>query len=78
MFVFFPFSLDHTAFRPIGFLAFGMEFANRLWPTYASAHNNLGTLVNNLDVAENHFLSAIMYASTHVNAHYNLGQLYLK
>lgn len=52
-------------------------FANSLWPTYASAHNNLGTLVNNLDVAENHFLSAIMYASTHVNAHFNLGQLYL-
>lgn len=93
----------------------------RLWPTYASAHNNLGesisykilfifdrirfnsnrnlirksnkkitkrnslfankqnlgTLVNNLDIAENHFLSAILYASSHVNAHFNLGQLYL-
>lgn len=49
----------------------------RLWPTYASAHNNLGTLVNNLDVAENHFLSAILYASTHINAHFNLGQLYM-
>lgn len=49
----------------------------RLWPTYASAHNNLGTLVNNFEVAERHFLSAIMYASSHVNAHFNLAQLYM-
>lgn len=49
----------------------------RLWPSYASAHNNLGTLVNDTELSEKHFLSAIMYASAHINAHYNLGQLYL-
>lgn len=49
----------------------------RLWPSYASAHNNLGTLVNNVESAERHFLSAILYASEHINAHFNLGQLYL-
>ncbi|XP_031633037.1 protein O-mannosyl-transferase TMTC1-like isoform X2 [Contarinia nasturtii] len=52
--------------------------ALRLWPTYASAHNNLGTLIVDSPEAEDHFLFAIMYASTHVNAHFNLGQLYLK
>lgn len=28
------------------------------------------------DSAENHFLEAIKYSKDHVNAHYNLGQLY--
>lgn len=48
----------------------------RLWPTYASAHNNLGTLITNKGEAEKHFLLAIRYSGEHVNAHYNLGQLY--
>ncbi|KAK4881247.1 hypothetical protein RN001_004566 [Aquatica leii] len=52
--------------------------ALRLWPTYASAHNNLGTLISNEVEAEEHFLSAIRYSADHVNAHYNLGQLYRK
>jgi hypothetical protein len=26
--------------------------------------------------AENHFLAAIRYSPNHVNAHYNLGQVY--
>ncbi|XP_050507114.1 protein O-mannosyl-transferase TMTC1-like [Diabrotica virgifera virgifera] len=52
--------------------------AIELWPTYASAHNNLGTLLNNKSEAEEHFLSAINYSSDHINAHYNLGQLYRK
>lgn len=43
---------------------------------YSSAHNNLGTLVANPEVAEFHFLEAIRYSSDHVNAHYNLGKLY--
>lgn len=47
----------------------------RLWPTYASAHNNIGTLLN-ADSAEQHFLKAIKYNRHHVNAHYNLGKLY--
>ncbi|KAK9710450.1 Protein O-mannosyl-transferase TMTC, DUF1736 [Popillia japonica] len=52
--------------------------ALKLWPTYASAHNNLGTLITNKDEAEKHFLLAIRYSAEHVNAHYNLGRLYRK
>ncbi|KAJ8951979.1 hypothetical protein NQ318_010724 [Aromia moschata] len=52
--------------------------ALKLWPTYASAHNNLGTLLSNEREAEQHFLAAIKYSADHVNAHYNLGQLYRK
>ncbi|XP_050342068.1 protein O-mannosyl-transferase TMTC1-like [Nymphalis io] len=51
--------------------------ALRLWPTYASAHNNIGTLIN-AESAEQHFLKAIKYNRHHVNAHYNLGKLYKK
>uniref|UniRef100_A0A182XA40 Uncharacterized protein n=1 Tax=Anopheles quadriannulatus TaxID=34691 RepID=A0A182XA40_ANOQN len=50
--------------------------ALRLWPTYASAHNNIGTLMPQFATAEYHFREAIKYASEHINAHYNLGQLY--
>jgi len=49
---------------------------SRLWPTYASAHNNLGTLMSGPEEAESHFLAAIRYSPNHVNAHYNLGQVY--
>ncbi|KAL1397468.1 hypothetical protein pipiens_009740, partial [Culex pipiens pipiens] len=52
--------------------------ALRLWPTYASAHNNIGTLMVDFGPAEYHFLEAIRYSSEHINAHYNLGQLYRK
>ncbi|XP_062559276.1 protein O-mannosyl-transferase TMTC1-like [Armigeres subalbatus] len=52
--------------------------ALRLWPTYASAHNNIGTLMGEFETAEFHFLEAIKYSSEHINAHYNLGQLYRK
>ncbi|XP_037870947.1 protein O-mannosyl-transferase TMTC1 [Bombyx mori] len=52
--------------------------ALRLWPTYASAHNNIGTLVSGLENAEQHFLQAIKFNKYHVNAHYNLGKLYKK
>lgn len=54
------------------------KIALRLWPTYASAHNNLGTLITSEGEAEQHFLLAIKYSAEHVNAHYNLGQLYRK
>ncbi|XP_028175838.1 protein O-mannosyl-transferase TMTC1-like [Ostrinia furnacalis] len=52
--------------------------ALRLWPSYASAHNNIGTLVTGSDNAEQHFLQAIKFNKYHVNAHYNLGKLYKK
>ncbi|XP_075234795.1 protein O-mannosyl-transferase TMTC1-like [Lycorma delicatula] len=52
--------------------------ALRLWPRYASAHNNLGTLMSDGEEAENHFQSAISIQPGHVNAHYNLGQVYRK
>ncbi|XP_050544980.1 protein O-mannosyl-transferase TMTC1-like [Daktulosphaira vitifoliae] len=50
--------------------------ALRLWPSYASAHNNLGTLMERSRDAEHHFLAAIRFSPGHVNAHYNLGQVY--
>lgn len=50
--------------------------ALRLWPSYASAHNNLGTLLDSTEMAEQHFLAAIRFSSEHINAHYNLGKLY--
>ncbi|XP_050681732.1 protein O-mannosyl-transferase TMTC1-like isoform X2 [Leptidea sinapis] len=52
--------------------------ALRLWPSYASAHNNLGTLVMASGRAEHHFLQALKYNRDHVNAHYNLAKLYRK
>ncbi|KAG8312000.1 hypothetical protein J6590_031463 [Homalodisca vitripennis] len=52
--------------------------ALRLWPGYASAHNNLGTLMSSASEAETHFRSAITISPSHVNAHYNLGQVYRK
>lgn len=33
--------------------------------------------MTNMEKAEEHFRLAILYASSHVNAHFNLGQLYL-
>ncbi|XP_056640085.1 protein O-mannosyl-transferase TMTC1-like [Diorhabda sublineata] len=50
--------------------------ALELWPAYASAHNNIGTLLDNRYEAELHFLLAIRHYSEHINAHYNLGKLY--
>jgi len=47
-----------------------------LWPNYASAWNNLGTLIEDIDAQELHFLNAIHYSNEHINAHFNLGQLY--
>ncbi|XP_060800684.1 protein O-mannosyl-transferase TMTC1 [Amyelois transitella] len=52
--------------------------ALKLWPSYASAHNNLGTLVSGWSRAEHHFLQALKYNRDHVNAHYNLAKLYRK
>ncbi|CAH2063913.1 unnamed protein product, partial [Iphiclides podalirius] len=52
--------------------------ALKLWPSYASAHNNLGTLMLASGRAEHHFLQALKYNRDHVNAHYNLAKLYRK
>ncbi|XP_045488096.1 protein O-mannosyl-transferase TMTC1-like [Pieris rapae] len=52
--------------------------ALRLWPSYASAHNNLGTLEVWSGRAEQHFLLALRYNARHLNAHYNLARLYRK
>lgn len=49
---------------------------DRLWPSYASAHNNLGTLLSEAEDAEQHFMAAIRISPGHVNAHYNLGMVY--
>lgn len=51
-------------------------FGDRLWPSYASAHNNLGTLLSGAEDAEEHFMAAIRISPGHVNAHYNLGMVY--
>jgi len=50
--------------------------ALKLWPSYASAWNNLGTLIDDFDAQESHFLTAIYFSNEHINAHFNLGQLY--
>ncbi|XP_045491997.1 protein O-mannosyl-transferase TMTC1-like [Colias croceus] len=51
--------------------------ALKLWPSYASAHNNLGALAAG-ERAEQHFLLALRYNRRHLNAHYNLAKLYRK
>lgn len=51
--------------------------ALELWPSYASAWNNLGTLIeDDIDSQEKHFLAAVHFSDQHINAHFNLGQLY--
>lgn len=50
--------------------------ALKLWPNYASAWNNLGTLIDDAPTQEQHFLAAIRFSDQHINAHFNLGQLY--
>ncbi|GBO35709.1 hypothetical protein AVEN_161388-1, partial [Araneus ventricosus] len=45
-----------------------------LWPNYYTAHNNLGTL---LDDGEEHFRKAIAINPYYAKAHYNLASLYM-
>ncbi|XP_028968376.1 protein O-mannosyl-transferase TMTC1 [Galendromus occidentalis] len=47
-----------------------------LCPNHASAHNNLGTVVDSSSEAEKHFRQAIGINLNHAGAHYNLGMLY--
>ncbi|OQR69948.1 transmembrane and TPR repeat-containing protein 1-like [Tropilaelaps mercedesae] len=45
-------------------------------PTHASAHNNLGTVVESPSEAEKHFRRAITINLYHAGAHYNLAMIY--
>ena len=47
----------------------------RLWPDHASAHNNLGTLLNDTQEAESHFIEALRAHPQHAHASYNLAML---
>ncbi|CAL4062760.1 unnamed protein product [Meganyctiphanes norvegica] len=49
--------------------------AIRLWPGHSSAHNNLGTLMNDTNLAEHHFTQALSIHPQHVHAHFNLANL---
>ncbi|KAF2368150.1 Tetratricopeptide-like helical domain [Trinorchestia longiramus] len=46
-----------------------------LWPDHASAHNNLGTLLNDSTEAEKHFRAALLAHPHHAHASYNLAML---
>ncbi|GFY68111.1 protein O-mannosyl-transferase TMTC1 [Trichonephila inaurata madagascariensis] len=50
------------------------RIALRLWPNYYTAHNNLGTL---LDDGEEHFRQAIAINPYYAKAYYNLASLYV-
>lgn len=52
-----------------------LRFICRLWPDHASAHNNLGTLVDDPLVAKFHFMEAIRINPVHARAHFNMGNL---
>ncbi|XP_060586421.1 protein O-mannosyl-transferase TMTC1-like isoform X2 [Ruditapes philippinarum] len=52
--------------------------ALRLDNEYASAHNNLGTLLDDKTKAEAHFREAIRLQPSHQSAHINLGNLLFK
>ncbi|XP_076350107.1 protein O-mannosyl-transferase TMTC1-like isoform X3 [Tachypleus tridentatus] len=54
------------------------RIALSLWPDYASAHNNLGTLLSDPVEAEHHFKVAIAVNSYHARAYFNLANLYSK
>ncbi|XP_065578857.1 protein O-mannosyl-transferase TMTC1-like isoform X2 [Artemia franciscana] len=54
---------------------FHYKEAIRLWPSYASAHNNLGTLLIDFKAAKYHFESALRKHPKHTNALYNLASL---
>ncbi|XP_022243209.1 transmembrane and TPR repeat-containing protein 1-like [Limulus polyphemus] len=49
-----------------------------LWPSHASAHNNLGTLLTDPIEAEYHFKAAISINPFHARAYFNLANLHSK
>lgn len=50
----------------------------RLWPEHASAHNNLGTLLDDPIQAKFHFMEAIKINPLHPRAHFNIANLLSK
>ncbi|KAK3099136.1 hypothetical protein FSP39_000001 [Pinctada imbricata] len=52
--------------------------AIRLYPTYASAHNNMGTILKNVTEAEYHYREALKLVPTHKGALINLGSSLFK
>ena len=52
-------------------------FFNRVDPFYASAHNNIGIILENRTEAEVHFHETLKIAPSHLGAHVNLGNLLL-
>ncbi|XP_035224097.1 protein O-mannosyl-transferase TMTC1-like, partial [Stegodyphus dumicola] len=54
------------------------RIALKLWPSHASSHNNLGTLLEDAEEAEKHFRQALAINPCHSKAHYNLASIYSK
>ncbi|CAD5125813.1 DgyrCDS14015 [Dimorphilus gyrociliatus] len=54
------------------------ETALRLWPDYASAHNNLALLLRNDTLAEIHLQRAVSIEPTHAGAMLNLANIYIR
>ena len=52
-------------------------YFNRVDPFYASAHNNIGIILENRTEAEVHFRETLKIAPSHLGAHVNLGNLLL-
>ena len=50
----------------------------RLWPSYTSAHNNLGFYLPNKTEAMMHLREAIKLSPCHANAHSNVANIYHK
>ena len=52
-------------------------YFNRVDPFYASAHNNIGIILENWTEAEVHFRETLKIAPSYLGAHVNLGNLLL-
>ena len=52
-------------------------YFNRVDPFYASAHNNIGIILENRTEAEVHFSETLKIVPSHLGAHVNLGNLLL-
>lgn len=55
-----------------------MRILLRLWPDYASAHNNLALLLRNDTLAEIHLQRAVSIEPTHAGARLNLANIYIR
>lgn len=52
--------------------------AVKLYPSHSSAHNNLGTLLDDNQLAEYHFKEAIKHTPGHYRAMFNLAGIYMR